>query len=244
MGQYMQKSLAISCLMHLLFLLSLLVAFFTQKNLKIGDEAPASVAISFVAAPEKEISKPMMSAPHIPAPIPPKVMPKVAPMAKKIVQKKSLPKAKPIMQDVIKAPHHKKIIRQAQEHAKIVHKEILVPEKKKIIKSMHNDKDEAKLGQMFAKQIGDCVHSKFNLVALGTRGAQLKIKAVFRLQKNGALQNMPDIQILGGDEHQRDIAYAQAVSALKACSPFALPLDKYYLWKDIEMLFDPYTQLN
>lgn len=240
----MQKNLAISCLIHLLFLLSLWVAFFNQRNLKAGAEVPAAISVSFVSVPMKEKTSAVLQPQPIATPPQPKATPKIAPIVKKIVVKKSLTKAKPIVPDAIKVTHHKKVVNHIQDHTKIVHKQILASEKTQRIKPINNDKGDAKLGQMFAKQIGDCVHSKFNLVALGTRGTQLKIKAIFRLQKNGALQNMPDIKVLGGDDHQKDIAYAQAVSALKACSPFSLPVDKYYLWKDIEMLFDPYTQLN
>lgn len=252
----MQKGLLLSCIVHFLVLLWLAIAFFFMPILSPGTETPVDVELAFV--PEAPIlpptplaPKPLPMVPIAPKPLP--VVPKapVAPKAQKpSIKPKPAIAIKKITTQRIKPAAIIKSAKPALPKQLIKPKSQIAAEKKNLVKPslQRTHSDDSKLGQGFAKKIGNCVQNKFNLVALGSNknhnGLELKIKAAFRLEKSGALQGDPHILVIGGDEHQQEIAYSQVMSALKSCAPFTLPLDKYYLWSDVEMLFNPYQKVD
>lgn len=105
--------------------------------------------------------------------------------------------------------------------------------------------EDNKLAQSFANIIATCVQSKFNIVALGG-GTQsdLRVKAHFYLKNDGNLDGTPDITASGGDNRQQEVGINQARAALISCAPFPLPGDKFGIWREIEMVFDPYQTIS
>lgn len=255
----MKKGLLLSCIVHSLVLLWLAIAFFFMPIFSPGIETPVAVELAFV--PEAPIlpptplaPKPLPMVPIAPKPLPAAPKAPVAPKAPKAPKPSIKPKPaiaiKKITTQRIKPAAIIKSAKPALPKQLIKPKSQIAAEKKNLVKPslQRTHSDDSKLGQGFAKKIGNCVQSKFNLVALGSNknhnGLELKIKAAFRLEKSGALQGDPHILVIGGDEHQQEIAYSQVMSALKSCAPFTLPLDKYYLWSDVEMLFNPYQKVD
>lgn len=249
----MQKGLLLSCIVHFLVLLWLAIAFFFMPILSPGTETPVDVELAFV--PEAPIlpptplaPKPLPMVPIAPKPLP--VVPKAPVAPKPSIKPKPAIAIKKITTQRIKPAAIIKSAKPALPKQLIKPKSQIAAEKKNLVKPslQRTHSDDSKLGQGFAKKIGNCVQNKFNLVALGSNknhnGLELKIKAAFRLEKSGALQGDPHILVIGGDEHQQEIAYSQVMSALKSCAPFTLPLDKYYLWSDVEMLFNPYQKVD
>lgn len=101
-----------------------------------------------------------------------------------------------------------------------------------------NTVSNQELGVKYARLIGNCIKNKMNLIAIG-KPNEFSILVHFYLGKDRKLQGEPSITIKGGDPRQKAIAENQTIFALKACSPFDLPPDKYEIWKEVIMNFSP-----
>ncbi|EJF91734.1 hypothetical protein [Bartonella tamiae] len=105
-------------------------------------------------------------------------------------------------------------------------------------RNVHNDQH---LAQTFANIVSQCIRSNFDLAALGGGTASnLRIKAGFRLKIDGMLDGQPQLSAIGGDTRQQEIGINQARAAISRCTPFPLPADKYGMWRDIEMILNPF----
>ena len=96
-----------------------------------------------------------------------------------------------------------------------------------------------------SQQIVSCVQKNFNIIALGfNKNSALQINVHFSLRLDGFIQGEPVIKVMGGDYRQHQICVRQVRTALNACLPFSFPKDKYSLWRDVDMIFDPYGVLE
>jgi hypothetical protein len=96
------------------------------------------------------------------------------------------------------------------------------------------EEDDRSFRQTLNDIIGHCVQKNWNLAAInGSTAYDLRVVAHFRLNQNGTLSGETEFIPAGGDNAQRDIITIQAREALKKCSPFALPLNKYNQWHDV-----------
>ena len=91
---------------------------------------------------------------------------------------------------------------------------------------------------ILAQRIRQCVQSKWNLLAGGESAQHTLVKIRLRFNPDGTLAAPPVIM------NPQSTPYFLAVSdsairAAQACEPYSLPPDKYDLWKDIVLNFDP-----
>ena len=91
---------------------------------------------------------------------------------------------------------------------------------------------------ILAQRIRQCVQSKWNLLAGGEQAQHTLVKIRLRFNPDGTLAAPPVIM------NPQSTPYFLAVSdsairAAQACEPYSLPPDKYELWKDIVLNFDP-----
>lgn len=104
--------------------------------------------------------------------------------------------------------------------------------------------NEQQLAQTFGNIISSCVKSNFDAIAIGGgMVSDLKIQAQFKLNSDGSLKGNAVLHATGGDNRQQEIGINQANAAIIKCSPFPLPADKYGMWGDIEMVFDPFENM-
>jgi hypothetical protein len=91
---------------------------------------------------------------------------------------------------------------------------------------------------ILAQRIRQCVQSKWNLLAGGEQAQHTLVKIRLRFNPDGTLAGPPVIM------NPQNTPYFLAVSdsairAAQACEPYSLPPEKYDLWKDIVLNFDP-----
>jgi hypothetical protein len=91
---------------------------------------------------------------------------------------------------------------------------------------------------ILAQRIRQCVQSKWNLLAGGEQAQHTLVKLRLRFNPDGTLAGAPVIM------NPQSTPYFLAVSdsairAAQACEPYSLPPEKYELWKDIVLNFDP-----
>jgi len=67
------------------------------------------------------------------------------------------------------------------------------------------------------------------------------VKVRVRFNQDGRLAEAP---IIANQEYNSAFRAASknAINAVRACEPFQLPSDKYEMWKDMVLNFDPRTQ--
>jgi len=90
-----------------------------------------------------------------------------------------------------------------------------------------------------AQTIRSCIHSswhKSKSVPDAPPGMVIKIR--LRLNPDGRLSEMP-IVMNGSDDPVFKSISDKAVKATQACEPFKLPREKYEMWKDVVLHFDP-----
>ena len=58
----------------------------------------------------------------------------------------------------------------------------------------------------------------------------------------GPVVGLPNVKgdVDGGDAGQEAVANSQTADAIRACSPFLLPPDKYDLWREVNLQFYPF----
>jgi colicin import membrane protein len=91
---------------------------------------------------------------------------------------------------------------------------------------------------ILAQRIRQCVQSKWNLLAGGEQAQHTLVKLRLRFNPDGTLAGPPVIM------NPQSTPYFLAVSdsairAAQACEPYSLPPEKYELWRDIVLNFDP-----
>ena len=91
---------------------------------------------------------------------------------------------------------------------------------------------------ILAQRIRQCVQSKWNLLAGGESAQHTLVKIRLRFNSDGTLATPPVIM------NPQSTPYFLAVSdsairAVQACEPYSLPPEKYDIWKDIVLNFDP-----
>jgi len=90
-----------------------------------------------------------------------------------------------------------------------------------------------------AQTIRSCIHSswhKSKSVPDAPPGMVIKIR--LRLNPDGRLSEMPTV-MNGSDDPVFKSISDKAVKATQACEPFKLPREKYEMWKDVVLNFDP-----
>lgn len=103
-----------------------------------------------------------------------------------------------------------------------------------VLTQMNNEQ----LANKYANLIGDCIKNNLNLVALGPNRS-FNILAHFYLGRDKNLKSIAELNVDGGDKAQQEIVKNQTILALKACTPFDLPIEKYDIWKEVNMRFSP-----
>ncbi len=91
---------------------------------------------------------------------------------------------------------------------------------------------------ILAQIIKSCVQSKWNVMSGGEGSQSTSVKVRLRFNPDGRLAGAPTIQ------NPQSTPYFLALSdsalrAVQACEPYPLPADKYDIWKDIILNFDP-----
>ncbi|MDX2205801.1 MAG: hypothetical protein NW223_23825 [Hyphomicrobiaceae bacterium] len=91
---------------------------------------------------------------------------------------------------------------------------------------------------ILAQIIKSCVQSKWNVMSGGEGAQSTSVKVRLRFNPDGRLAGAPIIQ------NPQSTPYFLALSdsalrAVQACEPYPLPADKYEVWKDIVLNFDP-----
>lgn len=246
-----QKAVLISLLLHLLLIGFLWLTIDKNKIQLLPHEHPVAIAIALPSEPAKSSKamappqatiQPEKPQPVLPIPTPPKTVPK--PAIKKTPVKKIVPKTKAIIPPT---PEYKAAMEQLDKLPiekiptpfEVLQDSIKSKKTVKIAKKTQKPQEtEEELGAKYAAIIGTCIKSKIKLIALGAP-TDFNIIAHFYLNKNGILHGTPEIKAEGGDERQKNIAINQATLALKSCSPFNLPIDKYDIWKEVNMTFSP-----
>lgn len=90
------------------------------------------------------------------------------------------------------------------------------------------------LGQI----IKSCVQSKWTVMAGGEDAQSTQVKVRLRFNPDGRLATAPTI--VNPQSTPLFLAVSDsALRAVQACEPFPLPADKYEIWKDIILNFDP-----
>lgn len=217
-----KKAIILSLILHFMLMAFIFGSLHIEPR-KI-EEKTSEIAISIVPPPKRvEIKKTIN---------PPTKLPSVKPKPK-IIRPAIKPKPEYLsaMQQLDKlSPNEIPIPFEHNEQAKKPLKNI-----KKAVKPQYTT--EA-LALQYATLIGNCIKNKMQLIALGTT-TNFNILVHFNLGRDKMLRGIPDIKIEGGDERQKNIAQNQTILALKACTPFDLPLDKYDIWKEVAMSFSP-----
>jgi TolA protein len=70
------------------------------------------------------------------------------------------------------------------------------------------------------------------------RDSDATVKVQFQLDRNGAVIGNP-VKVGGGNDPVAQATAAAAISAIKQCETYDLPADKYDLWKDVILDFNP-----
>ncbi|SKA14422.1 hypothetical protein [Consotaella salsifontis] len=73
----------------------------------------------------------------------------------------------------------------------------------------------------------------------GTGADSVKISIKMELDPSGTLQGMPSIVSGGGGSGVERAAAEAALRAVRRCSPYNLPADKYQAWSEVTLNFDP-----
>ena len=87
-----------------------------------------------------------------------------------------------------------------------------------------------------AQTVRTCVQSKWKPVS--NSPPNMIVKFHLRLNADGKLAEPPIVTNQTDDPAFRGAA-ENAVKAVRACEPFKLPKDRYELWKDMVLSFNP-----
>jgi outer membrane biosynthesis protein TonB len=105
------------------------------------------------------------------------------------------------------------------------------------VASIDQRRDAAQLANMVAQQIIPCWN-----VPAGARDARdMRVGIRITLNPDGSLRGIPSMQDqsrMGSDGVFRAFGES-AIRALQQCSPLRLPADKYAMWQDMIVNFDP-----
>lgn len=72
-----------------------------------------------------------------------------------------------------------------------------------------------------------------------SEAGSLRISIEMTLDPSGALQGVPSIVEGGGGSSVERVAAEAALRAVRRCSPYNLPSDKYEAWAEVKLNFDP-----
>lgn len=179
-------------------------------------------------------------------PIPPRKPKKVPPKKKKVAQKKKTAPSKPKPKNN-KAKIAKKDF-QPDKIAALLNKipaeqqatgSTKPPEKKTdVVPEGRPDGTDIKLSvneiDAMRAQISRCW-----ILPIGGLGAdRIVVRIRFQLEKNGQLSRQPSILNASSSPFFRSAAES-AVRAIVDCQPYKLPAEKYRVWRDIVLNFDP-----
>jgi hypothetical protein len=90
-----------------------------------------------------------------------------------------------------------------------------------------------------AQTIRKCIQTNWNkLKPVPDAPPGMVIKVRLRLNTEGRFSEMPSVMNGSDDPVFRSIS-DNAIKATQACEPFKLPSEKYEMWKDIVLNFDP-----
>lgn len=74
----------------------------------------------------------------------------------------------------------------------------------------------------------------------GLAGAEnVRIRVSMRLTKTGTIDGNPNVEAIGGPNNTRRTFSEGARRAVIRCAPYNLPKDKYHVWSDVIVNFDP-----
>ena len=91
---------------------------------------------------------------------------------------------------------------------------------------------------ILAQRIRQCVQSKWSVLGGGEGAQSTQVKIRLRFKPDGSLAAAP--VIMNPQSTPYFIAVSDsAIRAVQACDPFNLPPEKYDIWKDIVLNFDP-----
>jgi outer membrane biosynthesis protein TonB len=105
------------------------------------------------------------------------------------------------------------------------------------VASIDQRRDAAQLARMVSDQISPC----WNLPAGARDARDMRVGIRITLNPDGSLRGLPAMQDqsrMGSDGVFRAFGES-AIRALQQCSPLKLPSDKYALWQDMIVNFDP-----
>jgi hypothetical protein len=87
-----------------------------------------------------------------------------------------------------------------------------------------------------AQTVRTCIHSKWKPVQNSPPNMIVKVR--LRFNADGRLAEPPTVANQKDDPAFRAVS-ENAVKAVRECEPFKLPKDKYEMWKDMVLNFDP-----
>jgi outer membrane biosynthesis protein TonB len=105
------------------------------------------------------------------------------------------------------------------------------------VASIDQRRDAAQLARMVSDQISPC----WNLPAGARDARDMRVGIRITLNPDGSLRGIPSMQDqsrMSSDGVFRAFGES-AIRALQQCSPLKLPQDKYALWQDMIVNFDP-----
>jgi outer membrane biosynthesis protein TonB len=97
------------------------------------------------------------------------------------------------------------------------------------------DGKDAALAATIVDALVNKVRGCFNVPA-AARDSDLSVKVKFKLDQDGYVTA---VQAVPSSDPVVQVTSAAAVSAIKGCEPYELPLDQYDLWKDNTLDFNP-----
>jgi outer membrane biosynthesis protein TonB len=105
------------------------------------------------------------------------------------------------------------------------------------VASIDQRRDAATLANMVAQQITPC----WNVPAGARDAGDMRVGIRITLNPDGSLRGIPTMQDQGrmGTDAVFRAFGESAIRALQQCSPLRLPADKYALWQDMIVNFDP-----
>jgi hypothetical protein len=90
-----------------------------------------------------------------------------------------------------------------------------------------------------AKTIRSCVQSKWNKSKpVPNVPPEMIVKVRLRLNPDGRFAEAPAVMNVSDDPVFRSVS-DKAIKAAHACEPFKLPSEKYEMWKEMVLNFDP-----
>jgi colicin import membrane protein len=94
--------------------------------------------------------------------------------------------------------------------------------------------DGVRLASLLMAQIARCWNPP-----VGVRDSDLVVTIRFALNEDGTLSGEPAVLNSGNTSPRLKAAAESAVRAVRNCQPLKLPAAQYWMWKDVEVRFDP-----